>query len=159
VSIPNAMPVPKGTAPATESVAFQSSPRQQHRHNHKHGSVADSPSTKSNGGARNVTLLFDCVWCVPGSEGGALGPAAIGIAHKKSTSTNNEEVRRFGLKFFVSDNTLQVNEVNARNSGRGRESLFHLRRQQLTNPHKRAPNGDPAPYVAADMMVGNSIQG
>lgn len=61
--------------------------------------------------------------------------------------------RTFKLLYYLSDDTMELREVNERNSGRQRQALLNLNRQALPNPM----NDDCAPYRPEDLYVGAVI--
>merc|ERR1712232_1077702 len=75
-------------------------------------------------------LQFDCIWDDPAPYG---------------------QRRYFKLFFRLSDDTLELREINQRNSGRERTALFNLGRQKLPNPN----NKDGSPYIASDLKIGS----
>ena len=105
-------------------------------------------------------LKFRCVWDERANPG---------------TGRQAKRPRRFMVKFYLADDTLEVNEVNDRNSGRSRMETVNLKRQQLPNP--AAPTGaalaaarkalaadptsafgDPAFYNEGDLVVGRTLE-
>ncbi|GBG26150.1 60S ribosomal protein L30 [Hondaea fermentalgiana] len=76
-------------------------------------------------------MQFLCTWNDPGLVAG-------------------DSLRKFKLLYYLSDDTLELREVNERNSGRERQALLNLNRQRLPNPLST----DCATYKPEDLFVG-----
>jgi len=77
-------------------------------------------------------LQFDCSWDDPSPYG---------------------QMRFFKMYFYLSDDTMELKEINLRNSGRERTSLLNIKRQCLENPVIANQI-----YTKEDLKVGSFIQ-
>lgn len=79
-------------------------------------------------------LQFDCSW--------------------DDTSEYGEK-RFFKLFFHMVDDTIELREVNRKNSGRERNALLNLRRDKLINP--TSSNNNPRHYTWEDIKIGGQL--
>lgn len=67
----------------------------------------------------------------------------------------------FTIHYYLADNTMEVNEAHARNSGRWQTPVFFKRGKILKENYLQAYPGmlapDPEPYEPKDLVVGDSI--
>jgi len=76
-------------------------------------------------------LSYDCVWDDTGING---------------------ERRFFTLRYYLGDGTVELREMNPRNSGRDRTALLNLNRQRMPNPNHRRM------YAAKDLVLGGDVE-
>ena len=82
-------------------------------------------------------LSYECVWDDTGLNG---------------------DRRYFNLRCYLGDGTLELRELNQRNSGRPRTALLNLNRQRVPNPAKRGASYGPRDLtLGADVVYGRRM--